>query len=264
MPPIPPKLPPLRSTSTLRGTHATVLLYAPARWGKTHLIRTAKNPLILSTELGETRGLQTLANQNIPFIGLDDEKTALLVARELSKHKDKVEYAGQTFDTVILDSLSQVGELWMEGFIALKGWDMVWDYEPGKDPRQAYSYAAERGRQLFKALMDIPCHMVAFCREQLLEEGEGTKKITFAAPELPGQKLGRELPGWPDGTLRGDWINGKRLIRTRTSAKAVAGIRVDFPVPEFIIPDLEAICRLVTGDQSALEILTPKPENKKR
>jgi hypothetical protein len=244
---------------------ATILCYAPARWGKTHSLRTLKgNVLCLASELGETKGLNTLRDFDMAFIDIDDEKTMSNVLAELGKHGDEgVIYDKTKFDWVVLDSLSNLGYLWMEGAkrtVFGGGEDyMLFDGKGGMDPRQAYSYIAERGRQHFKRLLDLHCHILAIARENIQEEGQGNSKITFAAPELPGQKLPRELPGWPDATLHGVIHNGQRRLRTRTVAKAVAGIRApgNVSVPELILPDWEAVKDLLLGDTNALSRLTP-------
>jgi len=262
----PGKLPELRRTSDNRNEYAAVLLYAPARWGKTNIIRTCPKPIVLATELGRTRGLQTLMDIDVPFIECPDIDTLHMAVAELGRVPNKVQYQGEEFMTVVLDSLSATGELWLEGAKQIHGWDMIWDAGDGprgiarKDPRQAYPYVAEKGRQTAKIIMALPANTLFIAREQVVEEGQGKEKITFWAPELPGQKLPRELPGWPDATLRGVWQNGKRKVCTVTIARTVAGFRVPpkFNVPQYLNPDMGAIFQLTTGKKEALEILTRK------
>lgn len=262
----PPKqlvnLPSLRRTGTLQSLRATILLYAPARWGKTHVIRTAKgNVLILACELGDTKGLQTLKDADVPYIVIEDEQTMTFVLAELGRHPDGVYYEGMKFDWIVLDSLSNLGYLWKEAGAEANHIDnMAQASAEGKDMRNVFYYISERGRQHFKRLLDLDAHICAIARETIQEEGEGKSKITYAAPELPGQKLPRELPGWPDATLHGVRVNGQRRFRTQTIAKAVAGIRLpgDINCPELILPDLEAVKDLMLGDKEALVRLTPK------
>lgn len=252
----------LSRTSDLKAPKATILLYGPPRWGKTHSIQTLDKPLILATELGDTQGLMTLQHLNLPFIAIENTDHLTSVTQDLIRNNCVVE--GEKFNSVVLDSLSNLGYQWLEDGVKAQGWkDLNLTGGAGKDPRRAYMYLAEKGRRQTMDLLDIPAHLVMICRETLNEEGEGKDKVTFAAPELPGQKLGRELPGWPDAVLRGDFVQGKRVLRTRTYARAVAGIRTpgNIEVPEFVLPNLGALCRLMIGDRSALEeLVIKKPE----
>jgi len=260
-------LPPLRRTSTNVEGKATILVYSQARWGKTRLARTIKGScLILAGEIGARKGLGTLQDCDIPYIVFENEKHLGLILGELNKRADGVvEYMGDRFDWVFMDSLSAAGEMWYDAAkdaLKVPPGDMA--SIAGVDGRQLYGYVAERGRQQFKMLLNLNAHLCVVAREGVQEEGTGQAKIQFVAPEIPGQKLPRELPGWPDATLHGVIHNGKRLMRTKTVAKAVAGIRLpdrmkdqNITVPELILPDLEALKDLMLGDPSAIARLTP-------
>jgi hypothetical protein len=251
----------LTRTSELKAPKATILAYAPARWGKTYSIRTCLKPLVLATEMGDTLGLLSLSDLDIPFIKIENSDHMLEVARQLTMDNCVIE--GERYETVVPDSLTHLGEQWLEAGAKAMGWDDVWlTKAAGKDPRNAYPYVAEKGRKTMKALFAIPAHLYCIAREQVVEIQEGKDKIQYVAPELPGQKLPRELPGWPDATLHGVLLNGKRLFRTRSHNRAVAGIRVPggVEVPEYIVPNVGAICRLMVGDLNALkELEVPKP-----
>jgi hypothetical protein len=242
---------------------ATILAYAVPRWGKTMLTRTARRPLVLACEMGAKRGLGTLQDLAIPYLPIDDMETLLQVARELGKNRDVCTFEGEEFETVILDSASVAGELGLEGAQKIKGWQGLWDTmgTGGKDPRMAYPYMNEKMRQLMKLLMNVQANFLAIARESMAEEKDTEGKIiTYKVPEFPGQKLPHELPGWPDATLRGDIVNGQRLLRTRTHMRAVAGIRVPgLNVPEFLLPNTAILCDWMrTGDAKLLAQLTPQ------
>jgi hypothetical protein len=249
----------LTRTNELKAPRATILLYAPPRWGKTHSIQTLTNPLILATELGDTNGLLTLSHLDLPFIAIEDSMHFKQVVTELILKDCTVE--GHRYETIVIDSLSNLGYIWLEDGMRAMGWDDLWlTMEAKKDPRRAYSYLAEKGRTDFKLALSLDANLVAICRETIEEEGDEKNKIRYSAPELPGQKLGRELPGWPDAVVRGDIINGKRLLRTRTHLRAVAGIRApgDVNIPEYINPNLQALIDLMLGDKTALAHLEVK------
>jgi hypothetical protein len=106
-----------------------------------------------------------------------------------------------------------------------------------------------------KALFDIPAHLICLCREGLQSEGEGKEQITYAVPELPGQKLNRELPGWPDATVYGKFFNGQRIFLTETEGKVIAGIRMPegSRFPKRMRPDLSLLIKGMKGDQAAID-----------
>jgi hypothetical protein len=198
---------------------------------------------------------------HLPFIPVRSSDQLTVVLTELNRVPGQVQYKGEgPFETVGLDSLTGMGELWMERSLEIRGWDMAWDgtgQKGDKDPRNAYPYVAEKGRQQMKLLMNLEANLLCLCREGIQEEGQGKERVVFSAPELPGQKLPRELPGWPDATLYGVWQNKRRVLRTQTLAKTVAGFRVprNFEVPFEIGIDMEAVFRLTRGDITALEKL---------
>jgi len=250
------KLPSLRKTNERTGSErVTVFVYAPARWGKTNLSRSVANPLILATELGDTMGLQTLSDLEIPWIPIDSLEMLFAVAAVLRSG----EYQGYKPSTLVLDSYTHVGELLLDKIISLKRWDDIWSPAVSKDPRSAYPYVAEKGRQVIKVLMDLPFDLLILCREGVQEvPQEKGPPIQFFSPELPGQKLPREVPGWPDATLHGIWQGGQRVLVTKTLERSVAGFRLPptVPVPVLIKPNIGAVIRLVRGEKEALHELT--------
>jgi hypothetical protein len=229
----------------------------------------------LATEIGRTQGLNTLADEDYPFISIKTEKTMTLALAELGRKADGVYYRTQDengkevengpYEWVVLDSLSNLGMLWYDASLKVRGWDMAWDGADGKDPRQAYSYITERGRQHVKRLLDLDAHILCIAREQVFEEAVGREKVFYFAPELPGQQLPRSITGWPEATVHGIIHNGKPRLRTRNVGKTVAGVRLPMSMgrlPELILPDFIALKDAIIGDPTAIARLTPKEEEK--
>lgn len=250
--------------------YPAVFAYAIAGAGKTNALSTLKNadpakdlnPLVLATEDGQTKGMSTLAHLHIPAILINDLDELIAVTSELkSKCKPgELYYQGNgPFGSIGVDSLTGVGPMLEDAAKKLKGWKMIWDATAGggKDPRTAYPYIAEKGRMIVRDLMDLPVPLVMTCREQTVTEGEGPNAKSYAAPELPGQKLPKELPGWPEATVRLRMINGQRVMVTENEGDVVARVRLreGLRLPKHVKPDLGALIRLLRGDESALEDL---------
>lgn len=257
-------LPALFFTDTAPRPYPTIFIYAIAGAGKTNCLRTVQhlNPLILATEDGQTKGMSTLGDLRIAALLIDNlEQLSVVTGELIAKSKPGELYYGShgPFGCLGLDSMTGVGPMLEAAAIALKGWEMIWDAKAGggKDPRSAYPYIAEKGRQVVRKLMSLPVPLVLTCREQLITEGEGPGAKSYPAPELPGQKLPRELPGWPEATLRLRMVNGQRVFVTENEGDIVARIRLKegLRCPKYIKPDVGALLRLLQGDESALQDL---------
>jgi len=261
-----PTLPKLSRTTELKASFGTVLGYGPAGAGKTRSIRTLKlggmEPLILACELGETHGLLSLASDDIPYIPFKTHQDLIEICRALKSKPKKIEYDGTEFGSVVLDSITQWGEMPLERFMAIKGWTDLHDPTSkgdGKDPRGAYGFLAEKGRQVYKELFELHGHLYIIAREGLFGGQDG--EPIFAAPELPGQKLPRELPGWPDATIRLRVIAGKYRMITKGEGGSPARVRLPEAFPTLPLrcnPDIAALIRYMLGDKSQLAILDPK------
>lgn len=266
-------LPALFFTDEMPRVYPTVFVYAIAGAGKTNLLRTLRpyyEPLVLASEYGNTKGMTTLGDQHIAAIMLNTLEQLVAVTTELrAKSKPgELYYQGKgPFTALGLDSLTGVGVFLENAIKQLKGWDMIWDNAPGarKDPRSAYPYIAERGRQVVAKLMDLPVPLVLLCREGLMTEGEGEEAKTYAAPEMPGQKLPRELPGWPEATLRLKMLNGKRVMVTENEGDVIARVRLPEGkrLPKFVKPDIGTLLQVLQGkyellDQMKIDTSVPK------
>jgi hypothetical protein len=259
------KLPGLQRTNELKASFGTVLGYGPAGAGKTRSIRTlvdhGLSPVVIVTELGETHGLLSLASSNIGFIPVHSHAETIDVIRAMKRKPGKCEYEGTEFDSVVLDSITQWGEYPLERYAQLKGWDDlhgVSDKGGGKDPRAAYGFLAEKGRQLYKELFDLHSHLYIIAREGLYGGGD---IALFGAPELPGQKLPREIPGWPDATVRLRIIAGQHRMITRGEGGSPARVRLPEGLDKLPLrcePDVGALIKYLTGIEDAFDFLDPK------
>lgn len=257
-------IPSIFYTDELKREFPAIFVYAIAGAGKTNLFRELVdwNPLVLATEDGNTKGMSTLGDLHMACMLLNTLDQLTVVTTELAAKAKPGElyYNGQgPFRCLGVDSLTGVGYFLEEASKKMKGWDMIWDVTKGggKDPRQAYPYIAEKGRQVVRKLMSLPVPLILTCREQLFTEGEGPAAVTYPVPELPGQKLPRELPGWPEATLRLRMINGERLMVTENEGNIVARVRLPGGqrCPRLIKPNLGALLKVLAGDMSAMRDL---------
>lgn len=258
-------LPPLLFTDEIDRPYPFVFLYAIAGAGKTNSLRTLAplTPLVLATEDGQTKGMSTLADLHLPAILIDQLDHLVAVTADLKKNAKpgQLFYGGKgPFGACAVDSFTGVGPMLERASCAMKGWTSIWgDVGQGqkKDPRTAYPYIAEKGRQVVRALMELPVPLVITAREQVVTEGEGAAAKSYAAPELPGQKLPRELPGWPEATVRLRMLNGKRTMVTENEGDVVARVRLreGWRLDKYAKPDLYALIRVLQGNQDALKEL---------
>ena len=257
-------LPTLYRTDQLKASYATVLGFGPAGSGKTYSIRSCPKPLVLATELGETKGFLSLQDLHVPFIEINSHDDLIAVIAELNSRPESspCQYQGEEFETIVLDSITHLGEMYLESFMKLKGWsDLHGADARGKDPRQAYGYLSEKGRQAYKLLFSVRAHLYIIAREGLLQVGDGKEATYFPVPELPGQRLPRELPGWPDASVRLARKAGKHVIIITGEEGAPCRVRSPEGAPKLpsrCTQNIGALMRYMCGDHTAINELDPK------
>jgi len=169
----------LRTTSDVHTNGVKLLVYGQAGAGKTSLIKTLPNPVIISAEAG----LLSIADANIPFIevtSMDDLKEAYEWVATSAE--------GKSFDSIALDSISEIGEV-------------VLNYEKkiAKDPRQAYGAMQEQMTDIIRAFRDLSGKHVYFSGK--VEKTQDEMGRILYAPSMPGNKLGQQLPFFFDEVL---------------------------------------------------------------
>lgn len=260
-------------------TNPSIFIYAIAGAGKTNALRSLVTPgsvtgkvalehppLVLATEDGQTKGMATLGDLHLPAILLNNLTQLMAVIAEISASSKPGElYYNKKgpFGALACDSVTGVGPWLEDASKKMKNWDSIWGDvkgQGGKDPRTAYPYIAEKGREIVRKMLALPAPVILTCREQVFTDQE--TKTSWAAPELPGQKLPMELPGWPEATVRLRMINGVRQFVTENEGNVVARVRLKAGarVPKFCKPDLGALLRVMRGDMDALKDLAlPAP-----
>jgi phage nucleotide-binding protein len=168
----------VKTTGSLSANGVKMLVYGQAGAGKTSLIRTLPDPIVLSAE----GGLLSIQDADLPYIeiaSMDDLKEAF----EWMSTPE-----GLNFKSVALDSISEIAEV-------------VLNHEKkiAKDPRQAYGAMQEQMADIIRAFRDLPGRHV-YMSAKLEKSQDETGRILYA-PSMPGNKTGQSLPYFFDEVL---------------------------------------------------------------
>lgn len=169
----------LKSTGNIASGGIKVLVYGQAGAGKTHLIRTLPDPIILSAE----GGLLSLQDCDIPYVEvsnigeLGEVYQWLLQSDEAKKYK-----------SVALDSISEIAEVVLSE-----------EKTTTKDGRAAYGNMNDRMAQMIRAFRDLPDRHVYFSAK--VEKVQTDTGSLLYAPSMPGQRLAQSLPYFFDEVL---------------------------------------------------------------
>jgi len=168
----------VKSTSGLASNGVKLLVYGQSGAGKTSLIPTLPDPIVLSAE----GGLLSIQDADLPYIeiaSMDDLKEAF----EWMSTPE-----GMKFKSVALDSISEIAEV-------------VLNHEKkiAKDPRQAYGAMQEQMADIIRAFRDLPGRHV-YMSAKLEKSTDEMGRILYA-PSMPGNKTGQSLPYFFDEVL---------------------------------------------------------------
>lgn len=215
----------IKSTKGGKASNVKALVYGQSGVGKTTLIRTLPNPIILSAE----SGLLSLAGEDLPFI---EVKTM----EELREAYAFV--ASSDYDTVALDSISEIAEICLSA-----------EKKKTKDGRAAYGMLNEIISDLIRAFRDIPGKNVFFIAKAEKETDQDGKILW--GPSMPGKTLSNGLAYHFDLVLalraeknaEGQTV---RALMTETDGLWQAKAR-GFKLNPWEAPDLGAVIEKVRG-----------------
>ena len=150
-----------------------MLIFALSGAGKTTLISTLPNPIILSAE----SGLLSLSNFDLPYIeikNIDDLKAAYQFV------------ANSDFDSIAIDSISEIAEVVLEAEKNMTGKD-----GKAKNLMQAYGSMADQMVSIIRAFRNLPknVYMSAKCEKEVDEMGR-----MLYSPSMPGKKTAQNMP----------------------------------------------------------------------
>lgn len=168
----------VKSTGSLSASGVKMLVYGQAGAGKTSLIRTLPNPIVLSAE----GGLLSIQDADLPYI----EITSIGDLMEAYSWLTSPE--GQQYKSVALDSISEIAEVVLNA-----------EKKVAKDPRQAYGAMQEQMADMIRAFRDLPGRHI-YMSAKLEKSQDETGRILYA-PSMPGNKTGQSLPYFFDEVL---------------------------------------------------------------
>ncbi len=219
----------LMSTKDVHTSGVKILCYGQAGAGKTSLIKTLPDPIVLSAE----GGLLSISDADIPFVEITDMAELREAYMWLTNSKESADFA-----TVCLDSISEVAEVVLAA-----------EMRKSKDGRAAYGEMNTTMVELIRAFRDLPGrHVYMSCK---LEKSQDEMGRMLYGPSMPGKTLTQQLPYFfdfvfplriekdADGkTQRALMTDGDGLWLAKSRSRALS---------QWEAPDLGAVINKITG-----------------
>ena len=156
---------------------AKILVYGMAGAGKTYLSQTAPGTvLVISAEAGL---LSIRDAKNVEAIEVKN-------AAEVVEVYEALRSGRLQYDTVCLDSISEISELLLQA-----------EKAKHKDARKAYGEVQESVTNVMRAFRDLQMHVMFICKEDKVNN-DGTFE---QAPKMVGTKLGQSITYFFDEVL---------------------------------------------------------------
>ena len=169
----------LKTTGGLTANGVKLLVYGAAGAGKTTLVKTLPNVIVLSAE----GGLLSIQDADLPYIeitSMDDLREAFAWCKDSKE--------AQGFQSVALDSISEVAEVVLHH-----------EMKKSKDGRAAYGEMNSTMQELIRAFRDLPGKHV-FMSAKLEKSTDEMGKMLYN-PGMPGKSLTQGLPYFFDEVL---------------------------------------------------------------
>lgn len=168
----------LKNTADVSANGVKLLVYGHAGSGKTTLAATMPRPIVISAE----GGLLSIQGAGLPYI----EVNSMESLREAFDYVSGEH--GADFDSVVLDSISEIGEV-----------VLIHEKAVNKDGRAAYGEMAVQMTSIIRAFRDLPGkHVLMTAKVEKAQDETG--KILYS-PSMPGAKVGQALPYFFDEVL---------------------------------------------------------------
>ena len=169
----------LRNTNDVSISGVKLLVYGAAGAGKTYLIKTLPDPIILSAEAG----LLSLKGSNLGYFVIESMSDLNEVYSWIVNSDEAKKY-----QSVALDSISEIAEVVLSS-----------EKKIAKDPRQAYGAMSDQMADLVRAFRDLPGKHVYFSAK--VEKAQDEMGRILYAPSMPGNKFAQQMPYFFDEVL---------------------------------------------------------------
>lgn len=167
----------LKNTAEVSANGVKLLVYGHAGAGKTTLAASMPKPIIISAE----GGLLSIQGAALPYIEVNSMETL----REAFDYVSGLD--GQQFQSVVLDSISEIGEV-----------VLIHEKAVNKDGRAAYGEMANQMTSIIRAFRDLPKHVLMTAKVEKAQDETG--RILYS-PSMPGNKVGQALPYFFDEVI---------------------------------------------------------------
>jgi phage nucleotide-binding protein len=167
----------LKNTAQVSVNGLKVLVYGHAGAGKTTLAASMPAPIIISAE----GGLLSIKDAGLDYIEVNS-MDSLMEAFEY------VVASGEKYASVVLDSISEIGEV-----------VLIHEKRINKDGRAAYGEMAVQMTSIIRAFRDLAGKHVLMTAK--VEKSQDESGRILYAPSMPGAKVGQQLPYFFDEVL---------------------------------------------------------------
>lgn len=219
----------IKSTKGLHKNGIKVLVYGKGGIGKTKLMGTAPNPIILSCE----SGLLSLEEEEIDYLDIETVADIYEAYNFVKSRK------GRKYETVCLDSISEFAEI------------VLADHKKKtKDPRQAYGLMADEMFEIVRKFRDLKNRNVVFSAKRMAMDDADTGLTQYVA-SIPGKQVTNFLPYQFDEVFymtmhESDTGKKQRVLVTETSYEHDAKDRSG-KLNKLELPNLTKIFRKISG-----------------
>lgn len=169
----------LKRTAQLHSDGVRLLVYGAAGAGKTSLIATLPNPIVLSAE----GGLLSIQDADLPYIEISNVQDLGEAYTWLAESHE-----AKAYESIALDSISEVAEVVLAD-----------ELKKNKDGRAAYGELGATMARLIRSFRDIPGRHVYMSAK--LEKSSDEMGRVMYNPSMPGKSLTMQIPYYFDELL---------------------------------------------------------------
>ena len=171
----------VNNSKDLAGGKVSMLLYGVSGTGKTRLLASLANVLVIVTE----EGMKSTVDLEVDTISPTSWEEILQIIQYLKTHikGQEVEFGERSYKAIGIDSLTALHTLILKSVLRLNKRELA--------QLQDWGLAGDRVETVIQAILSLPVHFVATALEQI-DKDEIIGKV-YAAPMIPG-KLSRKIP----------------------------------------------------------------------